>query len=1079
MDSSKMSVGNPVSPPQLSTASFMNNNNNNNISMMNNDNNNLGQQQTSSPLNSPNDSSAVNQTFNIRSLIAQKERELHDINDYRVNTLEEELRRREKSESKLRTKFAKLKEDFTYNLKLIEDRDAELDRYEANFESLKVVMRGKSKEINELKTQINDLQSIVTTERARSKSNETNFEQKMKEVTDSLEKTRWAKDDDARKNHEVVEAMKRDHAKALREKDDQIVKQRNDMNVSHDDIMRKREEEFRRKESDWEAKRIDLEKSLQTTKMDLNNAQNQLVNKCRDNDNLKVEVADMDRARKQALRELEEQKESTIEQVSNLEQEKQQLAQVKQSLLDEYEGKMGELLESLHSVERAFVQQREQFELQLAQVEKDREAEQERIKVRMEGRNEALMARIAAAEQETAKYQATLKETQVQNEKTIMGLKEETETLRKESTLKLKSQEEISNDLKNQLWNRDLQLKSKDEEATALQERIETIQSNEKKLKMQVEEVTRRELSQQRENSDLNLRWEQRWEEERSRESAKHGELTAVLQKQRDHLGREKKDLEERIVELEADLNRTRAELNAVRAHSRLSESLSNQYGKIVDRRQEMTGGNNNNNNNMMMMTNNPNNNNNSNNIQFNHSNINNNNLPPPESPIFSEDMGPPSPLKFEMQPSPERQQVTQRREVKMETGEFNDSINNRRVGWGEVATDLNKNNNDTSVQQERLRNAESAKEIMVVQENDRLRSVISEMRKEMESMKDLSKAKDEINYGVTHTNGDDLGSSTAPRQLVTERMQRRNFDVSTFGSGGARDVEDNANLRIKLDGATNDLKRLMDEREKLLEISNNLKAELKHAQSSTVSQTTVTQAVAEAEKQTSEKYEVKIQSIESKLAELAAHNKALTGELSKWSAGPNDIFSQYENEENDHATVDVSLPNESSLNQGAILDDKWSITESQAFDDDAFAGDEELIAEAVRSKMKLYRERNALDRASDDSRRLRTRSARERLARARESLELSGIRNTSKNGPNDIKVSGRKAPSMKSRRSGNISERATKSQQRVSQRLGQRQQTERLRRQKLAAERKKVRNYNIKEEKEDAKKKVAKKNDE
>ena len=47
----------------------------------------------------------------------------------------------------------------------------------------------------------------------------------------------------------------------------------------------------------------------------------------------------MDRARKQALRELEEQKESTIEQVSSLEQEKQQLAQVKQSLLDEYGGK--------------------------------------------------------------------------------------------------------------------------------------------------------------------------------------------------------------------------------------------------------------------------------------------------------------------------------------------------------------------------------------------------------------------------------------------------------------------------------------------------------------------------------------------------------------------------------------------------------------------------------------------------------------------------------------------------------------------------------------------------------------------
>ena len=36
-------------------------------------------------------------------------------------------------------------------------------------------------------------------------------------------------------------------------------------------------------------------------------------------------------------------------------------------------------------------------------------------------------------------------------------------------------------------------------------------------MKLQIEEVSQREMSQQRENSDLNLRWEQRWEEERSR----------------------------------------------------------------------------------------------------------------------------------------------------------------------------------------------------------------------------------------------------------------------------------------------------------------------------------------------------------------------------------------------------------------------------------------------------------------------------------------------------------------------------------------------------------------------------------
>ena len=1019
-----MSVGNPVSPPQAMASTTPLGGSN-----INSNSNQVGQNSAAASISSPLGSPTGAQAFNIRSLIAQKERELHDINDYRVSTLEEELRRREKSESKLRTKFAKLKEDFTYNLKLIEDRDAELDRYEANFESLKGLIRGKDKELQELKTQIEDLQSIVTTERSRSKSNESNFEQKIKEVTDSLEKCRWAKDDEDRKHHEVVEAMKRDHAKALREKDDQIVKQRNDMNASHDDIMRKREEEFKRKEDELNAIRADLEKSLQSCKIDLNNAQNQLVNKCRDIDSLKVEVADMDRARKQALRELEEQKESTIEQVSSLEQEKQQLAQVKQSLLDEYEGKMGELLESLHSVERAFVQQREQFELQLAQVEKEREAEQQRIKVRMEGRNEALMTRIAAAEQETAKYQATLKETQMQNEKIVMELKENTEVLRKELTLKLKSQEEISNDLKNQLWNRDLQIQSKEQEASSLQEKVDTLLSNEKKMKVQIEEVSQRELSQQRENSDLNLRWEQRWEEERSRESTKHAELTAVLQKQRDHLAREKKDLEERVVDLEADLNRTRAELNAVRAHSRLSESLSNQYGKIIDRRSDTNA------------------------MNAHH---NSDNLPPPESPIFSEDMGPPSPLKFEMKPSPERQN-SQSNPSQMQQQNFGNAGELRREGWPDAELSYQaRKGNDLNPPSQQQQPAESHREIMVMEENSRLKNVISKMREEMESMKDLSKAKDEINYGVSHT-------QEAPRPLITERMRRHNFDISSFGSGGARDAENNANLRMKLDGATSDLKRLMEEREKLLEISNNLKSELKRVENSSVSQATITEAVANAEKQTSEKYESKIHSIESKLAELAAHNKALTGELSKWSAGPNDIFTQYDNAENDLSTIDISNASAPSLNQAGVLD-KLIITESQEFEDDAFAGDEEMIAEAVRSKMKLYRERNALDRASDDSRRLKTRSARERLARARESLELSGIRSKA-GSTGGIQVSGSKAPSLKSRRSGNVSGRATKSQQRVSQRLGQRQQTERLRRQKLAAERKKVRNYNIKEE--------------
>ena len=231
------------------------------------------------------------------------------------------------------------------------------------------------------------------------------------------------------------------------------------------------------------------------------------------------------------------------------------------------------------------------------------------------------MARIATAEQETAKYQATLKETQMQNEKIVMELKENTEDFTERVDTKIEISGRNIKRSEKSTMEPDLQIQSKEQEASSLQEKVDTLLSNEKKMKLQIEEVSQREMSQQRENSDLNLRWEQRWEEERSRESTKHAELTAVLQKQRDHLAREKKDLEERVVDLEADLNRTRAELNAVRAHSRLSESLSNQYGKIIDRRSDT----------------------NAMNAHHNSDNL------PPLNLQFSEDMGPPSPLKFEM----------------------------------------------------------------------------------------------------------------------------------------------------------------------------------------------------------------------------------------------------------------------------------------------------------------------------------------------------------------------------------------------------------------------------------------------
>ena len=51
----------------------------------------------------------------------------------RICTLEVACQEKDKQFTEERNKFQKLKEDFKYNLKLLEERDHELDRYDKTF----------------------------------------------------------------------------------------------------------------------------------------------------------------------------------------------------------------------------------------------------------------------------------------------------------------------------------------------------------------------------------------------------------------------------------------------------------------------------------------------------------------------------------------------------------------------------------------------------------------------------------------------------------------------------------------------------------------------------------------------------------------------------------------------------------------------------------------------------------------------------------------------------------------------------------------------------------------------------------
>jgi hypothetical protein len=66
----------------------------------------------------------------ISQTIKQKERELQEIHDLRCNELEKMILERDQLLIDASKRFEKIKEDFQYNLTLIEARDVEIERLE-------------------------------------------------------------------------------------------------------------------------------------------------------------------------------------------------------------------------------------------------------------------------------------------------------------------------------------------------------------------------------------------------------------------------------------------------------------------------------------------------------------------------------------------------------------------------------------------------------------------------------------------------------------------------------------------------------------------------------------------------------------------------------------------------------------------------------------------------------------------------------------------------------------------------------------------------------------------------------------
>ncbi|CAL8303721.1 unnamed protein product [Lota lota] len=180
----------------------------------------------------------------LEAQLANKEREWKELQTLRVRQLEGSLKDAQEQLSSLRQCFKQLREDFQYNLSVLEDRDRELERYDAIAAKAQTVESARLEELSQLRIQVAKLSEQNVRETQERGQELRRSQQKVTQHRVQLERLQGSMAGDIQKQREDYEAMKRHLERRIKEVEGELALQRQEMTADFDSVLRLREHEF-------------------------------------------------------------------------------------------------------------------------------------------------------------------------------------------------------------------------------------------------------------------------------------------------------------------------------------------------------------------------------------------------------------------------------------------------------------------------------------------------------------------------------------------------------------------------------------------------------------------------------------------------------------------------------------------------------------------------------------------------------------------------------------------------------------------------------------------------------------------
>lgn len=465
--------------------------------------------------------------MDLEAQLACKEREWKELQALRIRQLETALNEATSELSTERERFLRLRDDFKYNLCVLEERDKELERYDALAARAQTEDSVRREEVSELRIEIAKLQDALEEQQRVKEDIEVQYQKRGVEHRVKLEKVQNIMESEIQKLREENETLRRDLQRRIRESDGELALQKQEMTADFDSEMRKREHEFHLKLDEMNSVVLshELKEKLLSKELDVHaKAHSQAT---------------------EALQASEELYQLAQKEIQHRHWDLKNTTAMKDSRIKELEVK-------LKQMEDNYKKEQEACNRKHAELER-----------RSREREDALSLMREAHARELQEDRGKISELQTQLDRMIL----EQERKEKSHTDDLHHREQQIQELRVQLettrsgWDtyitqvskenvaKDTELLSAEDREAKVRAELERCKEDIERYKQQVSSGLQREQALEQKRVQLELDWERRCEEVRSEHYLRSEELIQSLTQARDQINAELREKERELQE--------------------------------------------------------------------------------------------------------------------------------------------------------------------------------------------------------------------------------------------------------------------------------------------------------------------------------------------------------------------------------------------------------------------------------------------------------------------------------------------------------------------------------------------------